>query len=210
MGARQNALSELTRFWLEARHGCFISESVPVPVPYAQSDIDFMAFRADGQALPLPNGDQVGPRLIVECKDEHDFDPKGSDFGKRLIKDNKALGDGLFIPAAHPEKIAFSMLKEQHFRVAETIFGTSEFDRLFIVHALSKAVRSQLTQQLREKRIYWMTVAELIGDLQEWYRGHKRPAGLRHTVTGDIFHLLFGYCGVQRPAAPSVAPDHTS
>ena len=33
MAARSNALGELTRFWLQARHGCLIDESVAVRVP---------------------------------------------------------------------------------------------------------------------------------------------------------------------------------
>jgi hypothetical protein len=43
MATHSNALSELTRFWLERRHGCFLREEVPVPVPNGRSDIDFMA-----------------------------------------------------------------------------------------------------------------------------------------------------------------------
>lgn len=61
MAARHNALSELIGFWLEALHGGFIRESVPVPVPSGMSDIDFMALRADGHNINLPNGDPVGP-----------------------------------------------------------------------------------------------------------------------------------------------------
>ena len=71
MANRGNACSELTRFWLQARHGCFTDESVPVAVPYASSDIDLLALRPDGTPFELPNGTQVGPRLIVETKDEH-------------------------------------------------------------------------------------------------------------------------------------------
>jgi len=137
MAARQNALSELARFWLEGRHGCFTRESVPVPVRYGQSDLDFMAIRADGTKIQIPTGAEVGPCLIVECKDEHDFDPAGANFGKHLLGDVEALGDGLFVPADHPHKVAFTMLKQQHFDVATRIFGTSEFDRVFVVHALA-------------------------------------------------------------------------
>ena len=197
VAARQNALSELTRFWLEGRHGCFVRESVPVAVPYGQSDIDFMALRADGSQLTIPGGERIGPRLIVECKDEHDFDPKGRDFGKRLIGDVEALGDGLFVPIRHPHKTAFTMLKQQHFEVATHIFGTDQFQRLFVVHALAEQVRAEVIQLLRQKGIYWMTVHELLRDLQEWYRAHNRPTGLRYTLTGDVFHLLIGYCGLK-------------
>jgi hypothetical protein len=197
VAARQNALSELTRFWLEGRHGCFIRESVPVAVPYGQSELDFMAFRADGMQLRLPAGETVGPRLVIETKDEHDFDPDGRNFAKCLLRDAEALGDDLFVPVGHPQKVAFTMLRQQHFDVATRIFGTNEFDRVFVVHALAEEVREQVADRLRKKRIHWVTVRELLDDLRQWYRTHDRPTGLRHTLTGDIFHLLFGYCGVK-------------
>ncbi len=75
-------MSELVRFWLEACQGCLLRESVPVPVPFNLSDIDFVAMRPDLQSFRLPTGEAVGPRLIVETKDEHDFDPSASDFLK--------------------------------------------------------------------------------------------------------------------------------
>ena len=196
MAARQNALSELTRFWLEGRHGCFVRESVPVPVPHNQSDIDFMALRADGQKISLPTGDSVGPRLIVESKDEHDFDPKGKDYGKRLLRDLEAMGDGLYVLRNYPSKVGFTMLKQQHYDKATGIFGTNDFDRVFVVHALDEGVRKQVTDRMRQKRVFWITVHELLHDLQQWYKKHNRPAGLRFTLTGDLFHLLFGYCGL--------------
>jgi hypothetical protein len=198
MAARQNALSELTRFWLEGRHGCFLRESVPVPVPYNQSDIDFMALRADNQRITLPTGESVGPRLIVESKDEHDFDPKGREYGKRLMRDLEALGDGPYVLSNHPTKVHFTMLKQQHFEVAAKIFGTNDFDRVFVTHALAEDVRQQVTCSMREKRIFWVTVHELLHDLMQWYKRHDRPAALRFTLTGDLIHLLFGYCGFER------------
>lgn len=82
MAARSNACSEITRLWLEARHGCLLTESVPVFVPGGHSDIDLMATQAGLHAFALPDDVVVRPRLIVETKDEHDFDPKGKDFGK--------------------------------------------------------------------------------------------------------------------------------
>jgi hypothetical protein len=129
MAARQNALGELTRFWLEARHDCLLGESVPVPVPYGLSDIDFVAIRSDLTTFQLPGGETVGPRLIVEAKDEHDFDSKGKDFGKRLSHDVELISEAGFIPAE--EKAKFTMLRQQHFEVATRIFRTTEFDRLF-------------------------------------------------------------------------------
>jgi hypothetical protein len=156
-----------------------------------------MAFRVDGTKIRLPAGEAVGPRLIVESKDEHDYDPAGRNFGVCLLRDVDALGTDLFVPADHPQKVAFTMLKEQHFDLATQIFGTSDFDRVFVVHALDDVVREQISEPLRQKRIHWVTVHELLTDLRQWYNTHDRPAGLRHTLTGDIFHLLFGYCGVK-------------
>lgn len=84
MPTRTNACTELVRLWLEARHGCLLAESVPVPVPYALSDIDLVAMKPDGQPLQSPSGRTIGPRLIVEAKDEHDWDPTGREFGRLL------------------------------------------------------------------------------------------------------------------------------
>ena len=83
MTARTNALSELTRFWLQARNGCLVSEAIPVKVPYEHSDIDLTAMRPDLHPWSLPD-DTLITRAIIECKDEHDFDHDGQDFGKRL------------------------------------------------------------------------------------------------------------------------------
>jgi hypothetical protein len=139
------------------------------------------------------------PRLLVETKDEHDFDPFGRDFAKRLPLDVSALGDDRFIPASHPHKVNFTILKQQHYEVARDLFMTEDFDRLFVVHALDSHVRETISESLRSQRIYWVTVRELLSDLQSWYVQHKRPAGLRNTLVGDLFHLLFGYCKVRMP-----------
>ncbi len=189
----------MVRFWLEACRGCLLRESVPVPVPYNQSDIDFVAIRPDLLRFRLPTGESVGPRLIVETKDEHDFDPSGRDFGKRLLEDVTALGDGLFIPADSPHKARFTMLKQQHYEVARDLFTTEDFDRLFVVHSLDQGVREHVSGSLMQKRIYWVTVSEVLRDLQLWYDQHQRPAGLRNTLIGDVFHLLFGYFKVRMP-----------
>jgi hypothetical protein len=65
MAGHTNALSELTRFWLEQRHGCLVRESIPVPVPYNQSDIDMLGLKLNNEAIQLPGGDRVGPRIII-------------------------------------------------------------------------------------------------------------------------------------------------
>lgn len=133
MAARSNALGELTRFWLQARHGCLIDESVAVKVPYGTSDIDLVAMRPDSKIWHLPDGSPI-VRAIIETKDEHDFDPLGKDFAKRLRADVAALGDKLYIPKR--QKAHFTMLRQEHFEQAAQIFGGDDFDRLFVVHAL--------------------------------------------------------------------------
>src|SRR3990172_13241212 len=82
MSARSNACSELVRFWLQERHGCLIDDELPVPVPYALSDIDLVAMRADLSSFNLPDGTTIGPRVIVEAKAEHDWDATGREFGR--------------------------------------------------------------------------------------------------------------------------------
>lgn len=100
MMARSNACSELTRFWLEARHGCLITESVPVPVPYGQSDLDLVAIQAAQRPILVPGGASIGPRLIVEAKDEHDWEPTGREFGRLLRTDLSKMGQAHFETAA--------------------------------------------------------------------------------------------------------------
>ncbi len=41
-----------------------------MPVPYALSDIDLVAIRADLSSIDLPDGTSIGPRVIVEAKAE--------------------------------------------------------------------------------------------------------------------------------------------
>ncbi len=195
MTARSNALSELTRFWLQSRHGCLVAESIPVKVPYGHSDIDFVAIRPDLRAWTLPDGTQV-LRAIVETKDEHDFDPKGQDFGKRLLEDINALGDAQYI--VQGKKAHFSMLRQEHYETAAAIFGTTEFHRIFVVHALDEQVRREVCPSLaREKRIHWLTVQDVVADLIEWYEELSSRSALRHTLMGDLWHLLIGYCSLR-------------
>lgn len=195
MAARSNACSEITRLWLEARHGCLVTESVPVSVPGGHSDIDLMAIQAGLCTLSLPDGAAIGPRLIVETKDEHDFDPKGKDFGRWLQSDVAKVGAHGFIPKGTQGTVKFSMLREQHFQQAIDLFGTPDFDRLFVVHAIDPVVLSNIGPVLLEQRIHWLTIAEVVRDLLEWYRLRLKPTHLRNSLMGDVWHLLFGFCG---------------
>lgn len=194
MAARSNACSEITRLWLEARHGCLVSESVPVAVPRGHSDIDLIATQAGLHAFALPGGLAVGPRLIVETKDEHDFDPKGKEFGTWLLRDVDKLGANPFVPKGVQGTVKFSMLREQHFLKATELFGSPDFDRLFVVHAIDPATLSSIGSTLLEKRIHWITIDVVVRDLLDWYKLHPRPTSLRNSLMGDLWHLLFGYC----------------
>ena len=201
MASRSNAASELVRFWLEARHGCFLTEGVPVAVPYALSDIDFAAIQPAGRPLPLPGGSAVGPRLIVEAKDEHDWEPTGREFGALLRADIAKADGGAFVPKG-TTNVKFSMLRQEHFERATELFGTADFDRLFVVHAIDPVALADLAPVLRAGRIHWLTLPAVVADLLAWHRVHPRPAALRHTLVGDLIHLLVGFCGLDLPRPP--------
>jgi hypothetical protein len=205
--ARSNALSELTRFWLEQRHQCLVSEAIPVPVTRALSDIDFLAFKADGSQIELPDGAQIGPRLIVETKDEHDWEPLGREFAKSVIADLEIVGGRRFVPAKAKD-IKFTMLRQEHFEVAAQRFGSEDFDRLFVVHALERSARAEFTLRTRAIRVHWMTAPELVCDLETWYRTHSRATSLRNSLVGDLLHLLWGFCGMR--SANESKPDSRS
>ena len=143
MATRSNACSELTRFWLEARHGCLVGEGIPVKVPYALSDIDLVALHPLGHTMTLPTGATIGPRLIIETKDEHDWDPSGREFGALLRADVAKMGDWPFVPRGS-KQVKFSMLREEHYERAITLFGNDDFDRLFVVHAIDPGVLADL------------------------------------------------------------------
>jgi hypothetical protein len=198
MASHTNALSELTRFWLEQRHGCLVRESVPVPVPYNQSDIDMLALRLDGKPMRLPSGDQAGPRVIVETKDEHDWEPLGREFAKLVMNDISLLSEGRYV-AAKTKGVKFTMLRQEHFEVASKLFGSDDFDRLFVVHVLDPSLRPQIAERMRSIRVYWMTASELVRDLESWYRAHSRASGLRNSLVGDLLHLLWGFCEFSLP-----------
>jgi hypothetical protein len=198
MAARSNACSELVRFWLEARHGYLVGEGIPVPVPYALSDIDLVGLHPLGASATLPNGARLGPRVIVESKDEHDWDPTGKEFGQALRKDVSQMTGSRFIPRG-VKGVKFSMLREEHHARAVSLFGTDDFDRLFVVHAIDAKAVDEAQTLLAQGRIHWLTIPAVVHDLTEWYQDHPRPTALRNTLVGDLFHLLFGFCGVRVP-----------
>jgi len=166
-----------------------------VPVKGNYSDIDFIAQHRTQAKVRLPNGIEVGPRLAVETKDEHDG-PSGQVFGKMLQADLVKLSAAGVIPTG-TTNVKFTMLKAEHFEVASRFFGTPNFDRLFIVHALDPKTRAEVCPVLAQRhRMHWMTIPEMVSDLFRWYEGADKPAriSLRNTLTGDTFHLLVGFC----------------
>ena len=193
--ARTNACSELRKFWLQTRHECLVDEGVPVRVPRGQSDIDIVAMRSALTPFNLPTGIPVGPRVIVETKDEHDWDASGREFARSLRSDIDLMAGGWTIPL-RATAVKFTMLRQEHFERATALFGTRDFERIFVVHALDPAVRSELEPRLVAHRIHWVTIREVVADLVGWYRQHPRPSGLRHSSTGDMLHLLIGFCGL--------------
>ncbi len=196
MAARSNAITELVRFWLEARHQCLAHESLPVPVYRGISDIDLLAVRGNMTQFPLPDRTEVGPRVIVETKDEHDYDWKGKGFARGFAADISRLGDNLFIPETRPSTPCyFTMLREQHFRRATEFFGGESFDRLFVFHAIDRTVMDVTKEHMEAKGIYVLSVGEVVSDLCNWYSTYQGKPRLRHTLTGDMWHLLVGFCG---------------
>ena len=204
MAARSNACSELVRLWLETRHGFLVGEGIPVSVPYALSDIDLIALHPTQQAILLPTGGTVGPRLIVETKDEHDWEATGREFGAFLRTDLEKMAGGPFVPRGS-KGVKFSMLRQEHYEKATSFFGSEEFDRLFVVHAMDPLVLAESSRFLSERRIFWVTIRDIVADLIVWYRRHQRPAALRNTLTGDLFHLLVGFCKLDAPSDKGIA-----
>jgi hypothetical protein len=187
MAARDNALAELTRLWLHRRHHCATIESFPVPVPYGNSDIDFVASRLDGTEVVLRDGLVLRPSLMVEVKDEHDFDPDGKDFGKRARHDAELMGELVAIPR-QTGGVCFSMLRQEHYEVGVGLFGKADFDRLFVVHSIRMSDHTR--EFFAKRRVFWISARELFSDLETWYSAHPRKATLRHTIAGDFYHLF--------------------
>jgi hypothetical protein len=196
MALRSNACRELTRFWLEERHGCLVRESLPIKVPEGNSDIDLIALRPDLTPFTLPDGTQVGPRLIVETKDEHDWEPRGIEFGACLRADAVQMNGGTTVAIGAPG-IKFTMLCQEQYNRARQVFGSDDFDRLFVVHALDPNVHQELRSSFARHRIYWTTVPIVVSDILTWYAVNPTESALRNALTGDLIHLLVGFCGLR-------------
>ena len=141
-----------------------MTESVPVKVPFGHSDIDLIAVHPRGDQITLPNRVEIGPRVIVETKDEHDCDPKGGEFGKMLAADLLQFDERGFIPVS-AKGAKFSMLREQHFAKATEFLGSNDFDRLFVVHSINVDVLVDAAERRSAVGNYWLMVTVLVGDL---------------------------------------------
>lgn len=108
------------------------------------------------------------------------------------------MGNNRFVPST-TEGTRFSMLRQEHFEHAAELFGTDGFDRLFMVHAIDPEVVTGLPGRFGEERIYWRMIPTVVEDLMAWYRGFRRLASLRHSLIGDLIHLLAGYCSLTLP-----------
>ena len=195
MASRSNAIEEITRFWLQSRHGCLVGESIPVPVPYALSDIDIVAITGDStRKIRLPDRSEVGPRLIVETKDEHDWDATGGEFASLLQAVLVKMNGGLYVPKGS-KGVKFTMLRQEHFEQAAAFFCKDDFDRLFVVHAIDTQVLDRNSALLARCHIHFTTIRNVVADVYQWYCDPKvRKAGLRNTLVGDLWHLLVGFC----------------
>ena len=205
MSNRQNAMSEIVRFWLESKIGFFVKESVPVKVERNYSDIDFIAISPDykDREINIVEHDIhiLCKRAIIEVKDEHDYDPYGNDFSKSIIYDTtNILEPNNFLPEGI--KIRFNMLRKEHFEVAKNIFGTDDFQKILIVHKLNttgehtrngekfKENINNCLNTLKEHNIFFIEFNSILNDLYKWYRP---TSSLRNTFIGDSWHLLVGY-----------------
>lgn len=194
--------------WLEERHGYLVCESVPVPVVINgggnSSDIDLVALAPPAAGvLSLLRGARLGPRVIVETKDEPNWEATGKAFGVDLLHDVALLGTWPSIPHGTPGVKKFTMLGQEHHDVAASLCGTDDFNRLFVVHALDLQVRAQVGPMFAERRIYWLTIPELVADLVAWVHDHPKPVSQRHGLMGDLLTFLVGFCQLGVPVPQS-------
>lgn len=190
MAARSNALSEITRFWLQECYGLLLRESIPVKLKRNHSDIDFVAASPAGPVTLLNR--ITFKNAIIETKDERDFDPRGIDFTKRLSYDFSLL-QGRLIDG--DVSCNFSMLKKQHHEVAEGIFNSADFAKIFIFHNLKSAGLEDMIADLRIREIHIVTSSEMLSEIQTFFEKSRSGAGIRNSLVGDILDMLITYHG---------------
>lgn len=187
MATRSNALSEISRFWLQECYGLFIRESIPVKLKHNNSDIDFAATTP---GLPVTILNKITfKNAIIETKDERDFDPNGKDFIKRLNYDFSIMKNN-FID--EDSKCNFSMLKKQHHDKAEEIFHGVDFVKIFIFHNIY-ITNNEIIDRLIEKDIYIIKSDEMLNDIINFMNTKYQGSGIRNSLIGDIFDMLIRY-----------------
>jgi len=190
MATRSNALSEIARFWLQECHGLLVRESVPVKVPRNNSDIDFVVTTPANSVTLL---DRITfKNAIVETKDERDFDRRGTDFAKRLRNDFALLQD---CTISEGTSCNFSMLKREHHDVAEGIFKSAEFSKIFIFHNLKSSGIEDMFTDLRSRNIHIVNSFEMLSDILKFFKNSRSGAGIRNSLVGDILDMLITYHG---------------
>jgi hypothetical protein len=165
--------------------------------------------RPDGHRLLLPSGAEIGPRLIVEAKDHHDYDASGRAFADLFEKDLQLMAGRQSI-AAGTKDVFFTMLRDEHFEATRRLFGTDNFDRLFVVHAFEGARSEATSAGLAASRVFLLDTNSLIADLLQWYETSERKSGLRNSLIGDVWHLLVGFCRLRPEQVGRAAPPPTT
>lgn len=192
MATRSNALSELTRFWLQDCKGFLTRESIPVKFVHNRSDIDFIVSSPDSKYRKLTENISF-KYAIIETKDERDFDKTGNNFADRLYNDYYDSMNKDYL-VDEDTKCNFSMLKIQHHKIAQNIFGTSEFSKIFIFHNIKKEkfVENEL-EDLVAHNIHILTVDDILNDIVKYVKEKPDGAGIRNSLVGDILDLLINY-----------------
>lgn len=190
MAERSNALSEITRFWLQECHGLLLKESIPVKLKHNNSDIDFAATSPAGSVTLLNR--ITFKNAIIETKDERDYDSRGTNFSKRLIYDFGLLHNN-FINNDVP--CNFSMLKKQHHEVAERIFNSADFAKIFIFHNIKSIGLEEIIADLYSRNIHVVTSSEMLSDIQVFFKKSRSGSGIRNSLVGDILDMLITYHG---------------
>lgn len=116
-----------------------------------------------------------------------------------LNADIARIGASPYAPTG--TKLKFSMLRAAHVQTAQALFGHNAVARarIFVVHALDRSLCAAAIDHLAAHGVYWITARELVADLVAWYPTCTNRPGLRHTLVGDLLHLLIGYLGLTLP-----------
>ena len=195
MAERNNAISEIVRFYFETCKSCMTCESIPVKTNKNYSDIDLVAIPSDLNICELPNGIKF-ERAIIETKNELDYDKYGTDFAKRIIYDYSIVKNNNYAPSV--SSVNFSMLSREHYEYASNIlFKNKKFIRIFIVHKINidKDNVQECINNFKNIDVYFIQISDIINDLFKWYYNCQNKTIIRNSLVGDLIHLL-NYCNI--------------